>query len=137
MKLFKNFNEYKINQNKSDTKTIIREKDINDISIKKDSFKNKYDKKYGCFHLINYFIIIILLCHFQITNSIINLKIDNIFNKIKLYSYIITLKVKSTGVNNILSSTIINENNHIYPCPSNIYLNNKLIQIIQIVILLI
>ena len=56
------------------------------------------------------------------------MKIDNIFNKIKLYSYIITLKVKSTGVNNILSSTITNKNTHIYPCPSNIYLNNKLFQ---------
>ena len=56
------------------------------------------------------------------------MKIDNIFNKIKLYSYIITLKVKSTGVNNILSSTITNENTHIYPCPSNIYLNNELFQ---------
>ena len=57
-----------------------------------------------------------------------NILSSTIINKIKLYSYIITLKVKSTGVNNILSSTITNKNTHIYPCPSNIYLNYELFQ---------
>ena len=128
MTSFKNNNEYKIIENINDIKNNNRERDINDISIKENLFKNKYYKNYKSIHLINDFIIVILLCHFYIVNSIINFKKDNIFNKIKFYSYIITLKVKDTGVKNILSNTNINENIHIYPCPSNIYLNDELTQ---------
>ena len=53
---------------------------------------------------------------------------DNIFNHVIFYSYIITLKVKGTGLKNILSSSTSDLQTHVYPCPSNIYIKNQLIQ---------
>ena len=69
--------------------------------------------------IIKYFIIDILLSRFYIIKSLINLKNDKICYYIILYSYEITLKIKGTGIKNILSSS----SSHIYPCPTNIYQN--------------
>ena len=74
--------------------------------------------------IMKYFIINILLCRFYIINSLINFKMNKIYNNnIKFYSYEISLKVKGIGIKNILSQSF----SHLISCPLNIYLNNTLV----------
>ena len=66
----------------------------------------------------------ILICLFSNAHSVNNLGKNLIFNSIKYNSYEIKLKVKGTGLKNILSAS----SPYIYQCPTNIYLNEILIQ---------
>ena len=112
----------------------------NEISENKNIVKNIHDKeiyshniiknfhksinKYNGFLIIIYFIMDILFCNFDIVYSIINLCSNQIYNNIMLNSYEIKLKVKGTGLKNILSAS----SPYIYQCPSNIYINEILFQ---------
>ena len=115
--------------NKNYMKNIITEKSIleND-NIKEKLIKMKYYYyKFNKIQLINYFIIYILLFKLYFINSLIYLNLKNALKNIAYFSYEITLKVKNTGLNNILGSSSSN-GNHIYPYPSNIYINDELVQ---------
>ena len=83
-----------------------------------------YNDKYNRLLIIINFIINISLCLFCNVYSFNTLETNIIFNSIKYNSYEIKLKVKRTGLKNILSSS----SPYIYQCPSNIYLNEILIQ---------
>ena len=83
-----------------------------------------YNDKYNRLLIIINFIINISLCLFCNVYSFNNLETNIIFNSIKYNSYEIKLKVKGTGLKNILSAS----SPYIYQCPSNIYLNEILIQ---------
>ena len=87
-----------------------------------NNIKNKYSK-YKSFQTIKDLTINIYFYHFYIFNCLINLGLNNNFNIIDYYSYIITLKVNGTGIKNILSLS----SSYIYPCPSTIYLSNELV----------
>ena len=116
-------NKNELNSNNEHMQNIINEN--NNYNNIKESYwinnklKNKINYKYKSTHTKKYLIIYILLCLFCNINSQIN-KVNKI---IMFYSYEITLKVKGTGTKNILSSS----SSHIYPCPSKIYLNNRLV----------
>ena len=127
MKFKTQFN--KINTNKELIQNMTKEnnKHNNKESYKNNKMKNKFNfYEYKSSHTIKYLIIYIILCLLCDINSQIYFRKNKKYKIIIYYSYEITLKVKGTGIKNILSSS-----SFIYPCPSNIYLNNELVQNIQ------
>ena len=117
----KNINNNIQNENKSFVKNIIKRKkiyynNINENSKKIKNINNYYENRKV--EIIKYFILIILLVY---TNSFLNLEFNknhNIFN-----AYEIKIKVKGTGEKYILGDSSY----YGYTRPSNIYLNNQLI----------
>ena len=95
------------------------------LSISKFELKSKKMNAQLTFRpkISKYIFIYILLCLFCNVYSQINLRKNKINIIMILYSYEVTLKVKDTGIKNILGSS----SSHIYPCPSKMYLNNELI----------
>ena len=90
----------------------------------KEKNKNKFNSYKQKINLIMCFLIIfVLIMKFGIINSYIKLPEYKINPNIRYNSYEIILKVKGTGIKNILSIS----HSHIYPSPSNIYINNELI----------
>ena len=75
-------------------------------------------------HIIYYLIFLIIFLCFCCVNSEINSARNRNGKNIKFYSYEITLKVKGTGLKNILGTSYPN----IYPNPSKIYLNNEVVE---------
>jgi len=114
-----------INDERNLIKNNKQKKPFNEENINKDKY---YFNTYQRFQIIKYFIINILLCQFYSTNSLFNSDSNNIFNSFSSYSYIITLKVKGTGRQNILSYSTSLAHYHVYQCPSSIYINDELIQ---------
>ena len=114
--------KHDINKNKKSVKNNIQEKGIYNHDINNNS--HKYNDKHKLLLIIIYFIMNILICLFSNAHSVNNLGKNLIFNSIKYNSYEIKLKVKGTGLKNILSAS----SPYIYQCPTNIYLNEILIQ---------
>ena len=120
----------KMNTNKEFIQNMTKEnnKHNNKEIYKNNKFKNKYNfYEYKSSHAIKYLIIYIIFCLFCNINSQNFFRNSKINKIIIFYSYEITLKVKGTGIKNILSFS----SSFIYPCPSKIYLNNELVQNIQ------
>ena len=120
-------NENIIYSNINKKHSLSYEKERQNIKIVKNknyfeyiNIKNKYKR----IQTIKYFIIFIIFHHFYYINCQLKFGLNKYINTIKFYSYEITLKVKETGTKNILSSS----SSYNYPCPSNIYLDNDLIQ---------
>ena len=118
------FHKNKITENRKLIKIIPKDHLINNnISANVNIIKNN-NKRYGKIGImIKYFIIDILLCHVSNISSMFNKRMIKVLNIIAFYSYEITLKVKGSGIQKILSTSP----SYIYSCPSYVYLNNELI----------
>ena len=108
----------------------IKERNIN-LNIKKNfstnyttNSKTMKNHNFLIINIIKYIFINILLYQFCIINSLNNFPRNKIRKIIKYHSHEITLKVKGIGIKNILSDS----SSFIYPCPSHIYLNERLVQ---------
>ena len=132
-----NFNDNNIKEkNISSDEKYENEKIIKDIVKERQAFNNskencnniKYNyNKYKRVQIIKSFIINILLCHFCIINTLINFELNINYKKIKYYSYEIKLKIKGTGMQNILSAS----SSYTYQCPDIIYQNNLIQDVID------
>ena len=111
------------NDDKNIMKYFVQEKEVYKYN-NNDNFNKYYNNKYERFIIVIYFIMSILFCHFGNAYSFINLRTRKNSNDITFYSYEIKLKVKGTGLKNILGSS----SHYNWCCPSKIYIKNKLFQ---------
>ena len=106
----------RINKNIKFLKNIIHKENIYNNKNNENIIKNKFNYRYKKEKIIKYIIIYILFSLFNNIDSKINLSSNKNLNGVTFSSYEIKLKLKGTGIKNILGSS----SSYSFTCPSNI-----------------